>query len=766
MHDTIRLPWLPPTLATDGLTDPVSVVGFINAPSFLVDSTAIINRIVACDAFDEVASLPDEVLIQVHHAKEEQVCHVLLCSPLDLHTLAAGVAAAKNQPEAAESTLVQLQQSYLRALLLLFSVCHVVTLLLPTPSLPLHFIRLFISLEDLRTPYLAHVAACPTDPHLVQLEDRSEAKTGLSWLTPAFVPGQSTVRHETTPLSTLAATLASLPLPSRPGRFIPHLLMLFPDHVGLTPDETAKLQQALETQVRRVLHQACVHSVGADAHPSQFFTLPQRFAFLFNPRAGISSSSDVISLLYSTTPSSHVPTSDLAPLQAQLKTLTARPSIAFGPWLLGTCILFQTLLSGPKGPTVPQTKQQAHLHTALTRTLDPLAAHAAARAAAVFPAAVAAYRANLPPRYGAEHHQRTVQAAVELLIASLRGLPSEAHVTQLRAECDRIWRDGRQQCEARSVTGAPCTLAAHDDSVAHTSGSTAVATCVCGRSQLEVSEPFDFAAAAIFPESDCCKSHIKSSRVLVLAAAEPLSAGEAMSGARESEGEAEQTLESMAGLDLTGSAPAAPSMLLAMLGRSADYSPAAGMPGKQFFASGANQLLSWEVTVPLSRLDRATTTAAGSSERGASVWAAGRGKLLFREGHDHVTLPALLGLEYECCHGHRTIAAAPRAVAQLGPSGLVKQHAAPLLQNDMPLFQPCCSTTAQARRVHVVTPDAADITLAPIFTVDGVALHSAPHTLPRASLCSLLLPRYFYHKGSLLDPSTGFLHKNFLTVPS
>ena len=52
------------------------------------------------------------------------------------------------------------------------------------------------------------------------------------------------------------------------------------------------------------------------------------------------------------------------------------------------------------------------------------------------------------------------------MYASLaRGPASLESERQLREECEALWRQGRQQCQAQSLWGHACLLAPHDTQV-------------------------------------------------------------------------------------------------------------------------------------------------------------------------------------------------------------------------------------------------------------------------------------------------------------
>lgn len=76
-----------------------------------------------------------------------------------------------------------------------------------------------------------------------------------------------------------------------------------------------------------------------------------------------------------------------------------------------------------------------------------------------------------------------------ILLKFGRGASVDFYVKKLKNECNRVWANGREQCECLSLRGNPCILAKHDDKE-HSSGAAIISTCNCGRTQGHRQDPY------------------------------------------------------------------------------------------------------------------------------------------------------------------------------------------------------------------------------------------------------------------------------------
>ncbi|KAH7292106.1 hypothetical protein KP509_29G051800 [Ceratopteris richardii] len=145
----------------------------------------------------------------------------------------------------------------------------------------------------------------------------------------------------------------------------------------------------------------------------------------------------------------------------------------------------------------------------------------------MFPSVVAMYTNSLPPCYPTIIHQSHLEKALHYLKAMVKGPAVDLFAAKLKAECEGIWKPGRQLCDAVSLTGRPCIHKVHDlpsGSITdmdeaktsketgrsegqnelssshpkpHSSGVVFLHACACGRSRRLREDPFDFEIANV-----------------------------------------------------------------------------------------------------------------------------------------------------------------------------------------------------------------------------------------------------------------------------
>ncbi|XP_023232265.1 protein SMG8-like [Centruroides sculpturatus] len=154
----------------------------------------------------------------------------------------------------------------------------------------------------------------------------------------------------------------------------------------------------------------------------------------------------------------------------------------------------------------------------------------------------------------------------------------------------------------------------------------------------------------------------------------------------------------------SGLLPKFSSWSLVCLGPSSLYSHNIGIQDQPGFIPATNFLLPWDVTVKLEQRERWPTLWEGKRSTGL------KGKKGGKDG-SQFTVKIFIGVEYECPRGHRFMCSGPDRVLRATSSGLVKDNANKVTGNDMPLYFPCpCRSSkpqiAQLMRIHVVTPKA------------------------------------------------------------
>ncbi|CAH0557875.1 unnamed protein product [Brassicogethes aeneus] len=348
----------------------------------------------------------------------------------------------------------------------------------------------------------------------------------------------------------------------------------------------------------------------------------------------------------------------------------------------------------------------------------------------VLPLALARYQENLPSHYAKAEHLARLSVALALFRAQARGPVFDEFVEQLELDCLKHWENGRQQCEAASMTGNPCKLPKHGSDQEHVSAFLYKAICDCGRKVFQREDPYSAKQAnyvfyqLVSKECQCSKLErisfpifepsIKEYKAATLAETDESSlsvlsdrSGELTPDNDRGLVRQPSTTEYLPGM-LTLNSP--PSLLpvfsswsLVCLGASSLYSHNLGLseshhPG---FLSSTNYLLPWDVTVYSKAKTSWTNVATKFTARGR------RGRPM--GGQPQFTVKVFIGVEYECSSGHRFMLAAPDRVLKATPGSIVKDTGTKVAKSDMPLYYPCACRAgkyAQLMRLHVVTPKA------------------------------------------------------------
>lgn len=72
--------------------------------------------------------------------------------------------------------------------------------------------------------------------------------------------------------------------------------------------------------------------------------------------------------------------------------------------------------------------------------------------------------------YDVAEHKARLSLALGLFRAQARGPKYPEYELKLEMECQSLWENGRQQCEALSMRGNPCKLQKHSPDQQHMSG--------------------------------------------------------------------------------------------------------------------------------------------------------------------------------------------------------------------------------------------------------------------------------------------------------
>ena len=117
------------------------------------------------------------------------------------------------------------------------------------------------------------------------------------------------------------------------------------------------------------------------------------------------------------------------------------------------------------------------------------------------PSALNVYQEGLPQHYTRKQHSLRLEKARHIYCLSARGPMFKKYLQQLEADCLNIWKQGRQSCEAISLTGNSCINDMHrvciedDDDLLpiknHNSNVITIATSNCGYFQKDRTDPFN-----------------------------------------------------------------------------------------------------------------------------------------------------------------------------------------------------------------------------------------------------------------------------------
>eukprot|EP01119_Soliformovum_irregulare_P001691 TRINITY_DN1142_c2_g2_i3.p1 TRINITY_DN1142_c2_g2~~TRINITY_DN1142_c2_g2_i3.p1 ORF type:complete len:566 (+),score=186.81 TRINITY_DN1142_c2_g2_i3:942-2639(+) len=129
------------------------------------------------------------------------------------------------------------------------------------------------------------------------------------------------------------------------------------------------------------------------------------------------------------------------------------------------------------------------------------------------PLAKAEYLSHLPEYYHSALHRRATERALRVFHTTGRGPAQEEFVKVVWEECGKIWREGRQSCDAKSLTGNGCILLRHNfqdengNATSHTSSQTFLQACPCGKIRGNREDPFEISEIDKFfdqLEKKCC----------------------------------------------------------------------------------------------------------------------------------------------------------------------------------------------------------------------------------------------------------------------
>ncbi|CAG0922634.1 unnamed protein product [Notodromas monacha] len=145
------------------------------------------------------------------------------------------------------------------------------------------------------------------------------------------------------------------------------------------------------------------------------------------------------------------------------------------------------------------TDRSEEMAAAAVRAVNVEMRYSEMRCEKVLPVAIAAYQENLPPHYNEALHLTRLRHAENVMIGQRTGPLCGKYMQELRKECDRIWKSGRQMCSEQEWLPV----------MPHCSGLKYVSTCDCGRRQSSREDPFEIQEANVAFYSrmggECCR---------------------------------------------------------------------------------------------------------------------------------------------------------------------------------------------------------------------------------------------------------------------
>uniref|UniRef100_T1JDF4 Nonsense-mediated mRNA decay factor SMG8 n=1 Tax=Strigamia maritima TaxID=126957 RepID=T1JDF4_STRMM len=437
------------------------------------------------------------------------------------------------------------------------------------------------------------------------------------------------------------------------------------------------------------------------------------------------------------------------------------------------------------------------------------------RCGKVLPIASAAYQENLPSHYTNDYHLSKLAQALHIFTLHARGPVFDRYAQQLKEECERFWKNGRQLCEVISLTGNHCINPLHrlldaieDEYNKHLPGTNhasqfkLMSACDCGRQQSTKDDPFD-AKAGNYDfyrkmQEECCATLEKIDFPIFQPSIKDFKAARITLPPRSPL----TTIKRETPTKLDRESISTPTMSLPLsLGQSEcsegilpqDESSSHLIPTQETSPTEEQAELVLEVTEviqqardkPLVRQPSTTEYLPGmlhtESPPGLlpkfpswSLVCLGPSSLYSHNiDFSELTVKIFLGVEYECPRGHRFICSAPDKVLKATGTGLVKDNANKITSSDMPLYFPCpCrsgkANIAQLMRVHVVTPKApVHVTLnprvkpapesCPIFCLGN----SEPVPLSQSAYWILRLPFVYVGEQTAYSPPKDFLSPTY-----
>ncbi|RNA03061.1 SMG8 [Brachionus plicatilis] len=662
---------------------------------------------------DQSGSKPDNFHLKTHLDQKNRVMYIHFESIYDSGHL-FDVLVNKFDEETDFYELWEDEQlKYVKTILFLFSISHLIIISNPTCEFDISYIRLFRIVDLLRSKI---------QPSVVELLKSLDLSINKDWI------------YAGRPCS-------------------PRVLFTFENcqpNILKSSQSIEKLQHSLEDQIYNSLRKSYVIT---NISNNSLFSIPvnQEFVYIHRHNHQITNASRfLLSSFNNHSVETTSPSVDLEQFRKFIfQHVQTALSVGFNDNIGRTNIppifelttptiwnkiyqsLFEFFLCEPK------TQKVMSIYAQLKDQIDIDVQFSERRCKKVLPQAINLYQESLPAHYSKDQHEQKLQLAIDYFQLNARGPKYNLYLDQLKSKCDEIWQNGRRLCESVSLTGQNCVHELHylmnegraEDELeeseqtrteksnrieentlllnqkaknykiptkTHSSGILTISASNCGEFQRERKDPFDLKEANLdfykeFEGVELIKNKMVKKYIF--------------KHAEESEFiypmiHSECPLNSKSEFD---------SWSLVSIGEYSDYYPSSGLSQPGFMTSH-NFLIPWELHVCNGQVSSLCSKqwSKKNSEKSKSKNSV---ELLEKKGKT-VTIKAYIGLEYECPLGHRFICSGPDRIVRLFNNGSVKDDAYKLLNCDMPLYTACpCRNTkespsymAQAMRVFIVTP--------------------------------------------------------------
>ncbi|CAF0716244.1 unnamed protein product [Brachionus calyciflorus] len=431
----------------------------------------------------------------------------------------------------------------------------------------------------------------------------------------------------------------------------------------------------------------------------------------------------------------------------------------------------------------PKTTKIQTFYSQLKDQIDIDVQFSEKRCKKVLPNAINLYQENLPAHYSKTQHEQKLEMAINFFHHNARGPMFNFYLNQLKNKCNEIWLNGRRLCEAVSLTGHNCVNELHylpsldqkeepeeplesefepkrteknnrlEDATlllnqrsktykiptkSHNSNIITISASNCGEFQRERKDPFDLNEANFSFYEDFSDMELIRNKIL-----------KTYDFKEKCDGEKLTCLMIHSEIPFN-SLPKFNSWSLVAIGNYSDYNSSTGLsqPG---FMTNHNYLIPWDLHI-LNGQVSSLYAKHGSKKNSEKVKSKNSKdlELLDKQKSRTVTIKAFIGLEYECPLGHRFICSGPDRIVRLSSNGNVKDDAYKLLNCDMPLYTACpCRNAkesppymAQAMRLFVVTPPGNVIEKTEDKKMTKINIELKIHVQPNPQPCPIFWPTF------------------------